>query len=122
MPACSVQDALPCPARQGVWLVPLQRHPVQASVGKVAASLEAELGTLNEGLQRRQLIAATRSLLELMQDTAHVLTKVHCCQMQPCRVLRAWSAALSHYQLAKAAHVLNAEGVRHAQLSSSLPS
>ena len=41
----------------------------------MAASLEGELGTLNEGLQRRQLIAASRSLLELMQDTAHVMTK-----------------------------------------------
>ena len=27
---------------------------LQASVGRVAASLEAELGTLNDGLQRRQ--------------------------------------------------------------------
>lgn len=48
---------------------------MQGSIGKVAASLEAELGTLNEGLQRRQLIAASRALLELMQDTAHVMTK-----------------------------------------------
>ena len=48
----------------------------QRSVGNVAASLEAELSLLNEGLKRRQLIAASRSVLELMQDTAHVMTKV----------------------------------------------
>lgn len=49
---------------------------LQNSVGNVAASVEAELSTLSEGLKRRQLIAATRSLLELMQDTAHVMNKV----------------------------------------------
>ena len=38
--------------------------------------MEAELSTLSEGLKRRQLIAASRSLLELMQDTAHVMNKV----------------------------------------------
>ena len=48
---------------------------MQARIPKVPAPLEAELGTLNEGLQRRQLIAASRALLELMQDTAHVMTK-----------------------------------------------
>ena len=34
------------------------------------------LGALRKGLERRQTVAAARALLELMQDTAHVMSKV----------------------------------------------
>jgi hypothetical protein len=34
------------------------------------------LDALNEGLERRKSVASARSLLELMQDTAHVMSKV----------------------------------------------
>ncbi|KAK9806115.1 hypothetical protein WJX72_002159 [[Myrmecia] bisecta] len=42
----------------------------------VQGSIQSELQALGEGLQRRQQVAVARALLELMQDTAHVLSKV----------------------------------------------
>ncbi|BDA46634.1 Conserved oligomeric Golgi complex subunit 2 [Coccomyxa sp. Obi] len=40
--------------------------------GEVTAALDA----LKEGLERRQSVASAKALLELMQDTAHVMSKV----------------------------------------------
>ncbi len=40
--------------------------------GEVTAALDA----LREGLERRQSVASAKALLELMQDTAHVMSKV----------------------------------------------
>ena len=58
----------------------------------VAQSVQAHLGALDEGLARRLAIAAARSLLELMQDTAHVLSKVllqpALATAEPCRTMQ----------------------------------
>ena len=45
-------------------------------------AVQAELTALNQGLQKRQQAAKVKALLELMQDTAHVMSKVGlvCCQ------------------------------------------
>lgn len=40
------------------------------------AAIRGQLDALNEGLARRQQVAACRATLELMQDTAHVMSKV----------------------------------------------
>ncbi|KAL3155161.1 hypothetical protein ABBQ32_013104 [Trebouxia sp. C0010 RCD-2024] len=39
-------------------------------------AVQAELTALDQGLQRRQQAAKVKALLELMQDTAHVMSKV----------------------------------------------
>ena len=38
--------------------------------------MKGELAALEEGLGRRAAVAAARSILELMQDTVHVMSKV----------------------------------------------
>lgn len=38
--------------------------------------MQQELDALNQGLQKRQQAAKVKALLELMQDTAHVMSKV----------------------------------------------
>lgn len=50
--------------------------PLQERLGDVAAAVSAELEALQGGLQRRADIAAARATLDLMQDTAHVMSKV----------------------------------------------
>ena len=45
----------------------------------VIEAVRAELAALAEGLHRRASVAAARSVLELMQDTAHAMGKVHSC-------------------------------------------
>lgn len=40
------------------------------------AAIRGQLEALNEGLARRQQVASCRTTLELMQDTAHVMSKV----------------------------------------------
>jgi hypothetical protein len=49
---------------------------VQEQLGSVAFAVGAELEAIQGGLQRRVDIAAARAMLELMQDTAHVMSKV----------------------------------------------
>lgn len=61
----------------------------------VKASLQKELDSLGQGLVLRQETAAAKALLELMQDTAHSMSKVmpdpenvplafcHCCAVPP---------------------------------------
>lgn len=49
---------------------------VQGKVEAVAEGVQEHLAALDKGLARRLAIAAARSLLELMQDTMHVLSKV----------------------------------------------
>jgi len=51
----------------------------------VIAAVQEELRALGEGLQRRASVAAARSTLELMQDTAHAMSKVRrwCCVYLP---------------------------------------
>lgn len=39
------------------------------------AVVQAELDALNQGLQKRQQAGKIKALLELMQDTAHVMSK-----------------------------------------------
>ena len=53
---------------------PLQE--VAERLGAVRAGLQGELNALGEGLRKRQETAAARTLLELMQDTAHTMSKV----------------------------------------------
>ena len=53
---------------------PLQE--VSEKLAAVGGSLQGELDALGQGLRRRQETAAARALLELMQDTAHVMAKV----------------------------------------------
>jgi hypothetical protein len=52
---------------------------VQEQLGSVASAVGAELEAIQSGLQRRADIAAARAMLELMQDTAHVMSKVQSC-------------------------------------------
>ena len=47
----------------------------------VVEAVRSELAALDEGLQRRLAVAAARSTLELMQDTAHVMSKVRAQQI-----------------------------------------
>jgi AmiR/NasT family two-component response regulator len=42
----------------------------------VRGQLVAALDALRDGLERRKDVASARALLELMQDTAHVMSKV----------------------------------------------
>ena len=49
--------------------------PGQAKLVDVREEVTGALGTLRDGLDRRQTAASTRALLELMQDTAHVMGK-----------------------------------------------
>ena len=53
-----------------------QLTSVQGKVEAVAEGVQEHLAALDKGLARRLAIAAARSLLELMQDTMHVLSKV----------------------------------------------
>ena len=39
-------------------------------------AVRSELDVLNQGLQKRQQAAKVKALLKLMQDTAHVMSKV----------------------------------------------
>lgn len=55
---------------------------LQSQLEGVAQSVQGHLAALDEGLARRLAIAAARSLLQLMHDTAHVLSKV-CAPFQP---------------------------------------
>jgi hypothetical protein len=48
----------------------------QEKLEAVRDSIGGQVGELQTGLQRRQAVAAARELLELMQDTAHVMSKV----------------------------------------------
>lgn len=52
------------------------RNPVQERLGAVAGAVGAELSALQAGLQQRAEVAAARATLDLMQDTAHVISKV----------------------------------------------
>ncbi|KAL4854271.1 Conserved oligomeric Golgi complex subunit 2 [Chlorella vulgaris] len=49
---------------------------LQEKLEAVRDSIGGQVGELQSGLQRRQAVAAARELLELMQDTAHVMSKV----------------------------------------------
>ncbi len=49
---------------------------MQERLGAVAGAVAAELEALQGGLQRRAEVAAARAMLDLMQDTAHVMSKV----------------------------------------------
>lgn len=59
----------------------LRMHKPLQEVGEkllaVKASLQQELDSLGQGLAMRQETAAARALLELMQDTAHSMSKVN---------------------------------------------
>ena len=71
------------------------------------------LGALREGLERRQTVAAARALLELMQDTAHVMSKVcTCLQSSACSCSLCAQQSIRHQQLWK-------EQVRPLQISKS---
>ena len=48
-------------------------------------NVSGALQYLQDGLKRRQDIAAVRALLEVMQDTAHVMAKVSILGLLPCR-------------------------------------
>lgn len=49
---------------------------MQERLSEVAAAVSTELEALQGGLQRRADIAAARATLDLMQDTAHVMSKM----------------------------------------------
>jgi hypothetical protein len=49
---------------------------LQAQLAQVQQSLQEELSALQQGLQRRQEVAAARSTLELLQEVAHLTSKV----------------------------------------------
>lgn len=48
---------------------------VQERLSHAQEAVQAELTALNQGLQKRQQAAKVKALLELMQDTAHVMSK-----------------------------------------------
>ena len=48
---------------------------LQERLTAVIEAVRAELDALGDGLQRRASVAAARSILELMQDTAHAMSK-----------------------------------------------
>ena len=48
---------------------------VQERLSVAQEAVRAELTALNRGLQKRQQAAKVKALLELMQDTAHVMSK-----------------------------------------------
>jgi hypothetical protein len=56
----------------------------------VAEAVTAELEALHAGLQRRMAIASARAVLELMQDTAHVMSKVGGPSPQPSNPVPSW--------------------------------
>jgi hypothetical protein len=75
-PAAHVDaEASTCSANKGCMLR-LWAWPAQEQLGDVASAVGAELEAIQGGLQRRADIAAARAMLELMQDTAHVMSKV----------------------------------------------
>ena len=49
------------------------------------SNVSGALQYLQDGLKRRQDIAAVRALLEVMQDTAHVIAKVSILGLLSCR-------------------------------------
>ncbi|PRW51049.1 conserved oligomeric Golgi complex subunit 2 [Chlorella sorokiniana] len=49
---------------------------LQEKLEAVRSAISEQAGELASGLQRRQAVAEARALLELMQDTAHVMSKV----------------------------------------------
>lgn len=62
---------------------------VQERLLAAQEAVQAELTALNQGLQKRQQAARVKALLELMQDTAHVMSKArpawfcHCAAVLP---------------------------------------
>ena len=48
---------------------------VQERLSAAQEAVQAELTALNQGLYKRQQAAKVKALLELMQDTAHVMSK-----------------------------------------------
>ena len=49
---------------------------VQERLTSAQEAVQSELNVLNQGLQKRQQAAKVKALLKLMQDTAHVMSKV----------------------------------------------
>lgn len=49
---------------------------IQESLTSAQEAVQSELNVLNQGLQKRQQAAKVKALLKLMQDTAHVMSKV----------------------------------------------
>lgn len=49
---------------------------VQERLASAQEAVQTELDVLKQGLQKRQQAAKVRALLKLMQDTAHVMSKV----------------------------------------------
>ena len=49
---------------------------VQERLTAAQAAVQSELDVLNQCLQKRQQAAKVKALLKLMQDTAHVMSKV----------------------------------------------
>ncbi len=49
---------------------------LQEQLSSVREEVRTHVDALQGGLRRRQEVAAARQLLELMQDTAHVMSKV----------------------------------------------
>ena len=54
-----------------IWI-----HTLQEQLRAEGAAVQSELVALEEGLGRRAAVAASRSILELMQNIAHVMSKV----------------------------------------------
>jgi hypothetical protein len=72
--------------------------------------VRAELDALGEGLQRRASVAAARSILELMQDTAHAMSKAR--RISACR-LNHHAIALSRPSYLGSGHTLSEAEVMH---------
>ena len=49
---------------------------LQERLEAVRGAVAGQAHELEQGLQRRQGVAAARELLELLQDTAHIMSKV----------------------------------------------
>ena len=62
---------------------------LQDKIIAAQAAVQSELDALKQGLQKRQQAAKVKALLELMQDTAHVMSKV--CTLN---ILRIYSVPL----------------------------
>lgn len=93
-----------CISHLHVYLLPAHDGPhassqcvctcvVQERLSAAQEAVQAELTALNQGLQKRQQAAKVKALLELMQDTAHVMSKASpsmvlslCCPALPCFV------------------------------------
>ena len=54
----------------------MHTYPVQERLTAAQEAVRSELDVLNQGLQKRQQAAKVKALLKLMQDTAHVMSKV----------------------------------------------